>query len=168
MYVTINLAAGSAAGGTTVTTPRPAHLALRYASDPAAWPTPPRFDPRHRWYTRLHADAEHEAWLLTWLPGQSTDLHDHGGATGAFLVVAGTVTEDVAGPRRAPRLVAREYQAGQVRSFGRRHIHRVHNAGTEPAVTLHVYTPGLTSMSQYEVVDGELRLLRTDREGTDW
>lgn len=150
------------------TTASPADLARRYASDPAAWPTPPRFDPQRRWYSRLHVDAEHEAWLLTWLPGQSTGLHDHGGATGAFLVVTGTVTEDVVGPRRSPRLVAREYPAGRVRSFGHRHIHRVYNAGTEPAVTLHVYAPGLTSMSQYEVVDGELRLLRTDREGADW
>lgn len=156
--MTTNLAAGLL----------PADLAVQYASDPAAWPTPPRFDPQHRWYSRLHADAEHEAWLLTWLPGQSTELHDHGGASGAFLVVSGRVTEDVVTRGRRARLLAQTYDTSQVRSFGRHHIHRVHNAGDEPAVTLHVYTPGLTSMSQYDVVDGELRLLRTDREGDDW
>ena len=149
-------------------TPHPADLASRYAAAPAAWPTPPRFDPRRRWYARLHMDADHEAFLLTWLPGQATDLHDHGGATGAFLVVTGRVTEDVVGRDRPRRLVARDYRAGQVRSFGPRHIHRVRNAGADPAVTLHVYTPGLASMNQYELAGGELRLLRTDREGADW
>jgi hypothetical protein len=80
------------------------HLAIAraYAADPDAWPLAPRFggvDPRgavdvsQRWYHRLAAEHNHEVWLLTWLPGQGTDLHDHGGSAGAFVVVSGELTE---------------------------------------------------------------------------
>src|SRR3954463_8270631 len=72
------------------------HLAVatRYAATPEEWPVAPRFNPMSRWYQRLHVADDHEVWLLTWLPGQGTDLHDHGGSTGAFHVFAGTLTED--------------------------------------------------------------------------
>src|SRR2546423_15641277 len=55
----------------------------------ASGPLRPRFDPHERWYTRLVAADDHEAWLLTWHPGQGTDLHDPGGSAGAFPVLAG-------------------------------------------------------------------------------
>src|SRR2546423_6336547 len=61
----------------------------------ASRPLRPQFDPHERWYTRLVAADDHEAWLLTWLPGQGTDLHDHGGSSGAFLVLAGELTEHI-------------------------------------------------------------------------
>lgn len=143
------------------TLPDPDTLVRRYAQ--AGYE--PQFDPESRWYQRLHADEEHEAWLLTWLPGQSTDLHDHGGASGAFTVLRGTVAEDVVAPAGLTTL---SWQTGAVRPFGPHHIHRVHNASDEPVVTLHVYAPGLTAMSQYSYVDGELTLVRTDRAGVDW
>lgn len=85
---------------TTVSTearaPRTADLlsiARRYAADPDQWPFAPRFDPRQRWYGRLAERPDHEVWLLTWLPGQTTDLHDHGGSAGAFVVISGTLIE---------------------------------------------------------------------------
>jgi Cysteine dioxygenase type I len=57
------------------------HLATarRYAARPHDWPLAPRFDPHQRWYHRLATERDAEVWLLTWLPGQGTDLHDHGG-----------------------------------------------------------------------------------------
>ncbi|MGA8112190.1 MAG: cysteine dioxygenase family protein [Actinocatenispora sp.] len=147
----------------------PVTLALRYAADPDAWPFAPTFDPDRRWYGRLHADEHHEAWLLTWLPGQGTELHDHGGAHGAFLVVTGDLTEEVVGPRDAPRLTELNWRQGEVRGFGGHHVHRVVNTSDSPAVSLHVYRPGLTAMSQYAFDPGVgLRLLRTEREGADW
>jgi hypothetical protein len=146
---------------TTTTGIDPAELARRYAAGDHT----PVFDPRQRWYRRLHGTADHEAWLLTWLPGQGTDLHDHGGASGAFTVLSGTVAEDVVAPAG---LTTVRWDVGAVRSFGPHHIHRVHNDGHEPVVTLHVYAPGLTAMSQYDYLDGQLRLLRTDQAGVDW
>src|SRR3954469_7037226 len=45
------------------------------------------------WWTRLHADHSVDIWLLTWLPGQLTDLHDHGSSAAAFVVARGRLQE---------------------------------------------------------------------------
>ena len=48
--------------------------------------------------------------------------------------------------------------AGESLTFGASDIHRVSHAGTEPAVTLHAYSPPLWRMGAYEVSpDGTLR-----------
>src|SRR5690349_1260836 len=92
------------------------HLAIaaRYAAAPEQWPVAPRFNPVARWYYRLASAEDHEAWLLTWLPGQGTDLHDHGGSSGAFLVFGGTLTEETVtvAPDGPPRVTARELGEG--------------------------------------------------------
>jgi len=124
----------------------------------------PRFDPHERWYTRLVAADDHEAWLLTWLPGQATDLHDHGGSAGAFTVLQGRLTEQTVDVR----LTGRGYGPGATRHFGPHHVHRMVNAGTVPAVSVHVYSPALTRMTRYELVDGVLRALAVQRAGADW
>src|SRR3712207_8332217 len=52
----------------------------------------------------LHEDlARAQVWLLSWLPGQGTGLHDHGGSAGALAVVRGTLSEAV-GDRKSTRL----------------------------------------------------------------
>lgn len=65
-------------------------IARSYAASPDDWPLAPGFDPAQRWY-QTHDDAE--VWLLTWLPGQGADLHDHGRSAGAFVVMLGELTE---------------------------------------------------------------------------
>ncbi|MCU7729717.1 cysteine dioxygenase family protein [Actinoplanes sp. KI2] len=148
------------------------HLALaaRYAADPEQWPVAPRFNPVNRWYHRLHAADDHEAWLLTWLPGQGTDLHDHGGSAGAFHVFAGTLTEDTvtipAGG--AARVTARELGEGAGRRFGSRHIHRITNRSPRPAVSIHVYGPALSTMTRYRLGAGGLEVLTVERAGVQW
>ena len=118
----------------------------------------------------LAADvAGAQVWLLTWLPGQGTPLHDHGGSAGAFAVVRGALTEDtVGGPVGAVREVPTELSAGRVRPFGPHHVHRVTNRGTLPAVSVHAYTPGLRSMSTYALEAGVLLHTGTERAGVDW
>jgi mannose-6-phosphate isomerase-like protein (cupin superfamily) len=146
-----------------------ADLARSYAADPAAWPVRPCFDAQQRWYHRIARTDGHEAWLLTWLPGQGTDLHDHGGSAGAFTVVQGTLTEQtVAAAPLHSRLVATQLPAGRVRPFGPRHIHRVRNAGPVPAISLHVYSPELARMRRYELDRGVLRLAELELAGRDW
>ena len=134
----------------------------------AAQPTRPEFDPVQRWYCRLARAEDHEAWLLTWLPGQSTDLHDHGGAAGAFTVLAGHLTEAVPTAEPCVRLAARAYGPGATRRFGRYHVHRVVNSGTVPAVSVHVYAPALTRMTRYAIEQGALRTTAVERVGRDW
>jgi quercetin dioxygenase-like cupin family protein len=112
----------------------------------------------------LHEDlARAQVWLLSWLPGQGTDLHDHGGSAGALAVVRGTLSEAV-GAREG----ATELTAGRVRHFGPHHVHRVTNSGTGPAVSVHVYTPRLTVMNTYRVEGRVLVRTGTERAGVDW
>jgi predicted metal-dependent enzyme (double-stranded beta helix superfamily) len=140
-----------------------------YASRPDDWPFAPRFDPARRWYHRLHAADRHEAWLLTWLPGQGTDLHDHGGSAGAFVVVTGTLTELVAARTgKGYRLLRNEFADGKGHSFGTHHIHQVSNESDRPAVSLHVYGPALTTMNRYRLDGARLTLTDVDRAGVTW
>lgn len=153
------------------------HLAIarQYVARQHDWPLAPRFDPVTRWYHRLAAAADHEVWLLTWLPGQGTDLHDHGGSAGAFVVVSGLLTErtlattagPVAGADR-PRLVDSSLAAGTGRWFGSHHIHQITNDADRPAVSLHVYGPALKTMTRYRLDGDRLRIASIDRAGVQW
>jgi predicted metal-dependent enzyme (double-stranded beta helix superfamily) len=109
-----------------------------------------------------------EAWLLTWLPGQSTGLHDHGGSAGAFAVLDGVLDETVLVPdEHSMARRNRPYAAGEIRGFGRHHVHDVAPAGG-PAVSLHVYAPALIGMTRYVLEDGALVPLASERAGSDW
>jgi predicted metal-dependent enzyme (double-stranded beta helix superfamily) len=43
---------------------------------------------------RVHAAPDLEVWLLSWLPGQVTPIHDHGGAVTVTTVLSGAVLEE--------------------------------------------------------------------------
>ena len=118
-------------------------------------------------HTRIAADEHSEAWLLTWLPGQGTDIHDHGGSEGAFVILRGTLSEWTPGGLRS-RGRTRRLRGGEVRPFGAQHVHRVRNDAPEPAISLHVYAPRLETMTRYAHVAGCLVPLATDRAGADW
>ncbi|HLM04187.1 MAG TPA: cysteine dioxygenase family protein [Blastococcus sp.] len=118
----------------------------------------------------LHADlAEAQVWLLSWLPGQGTPLHDHGTSAGAFAVVHGRLTERVV---TAGRNEVREHSdvltPGRVRHFGPYYVHQVTNTHPEPAVSVHVYTPGLAWMNTYRIDPAGLVRTGTERAGVDW
>ena len=118
----------------------------------------------------LHAElADAQVWLLSWLPEQGTPLHDHGTSAGAFAVVRGTLAERVvAAGRDGVRQSAGDLTPGRVRHFGPHYVHQVTNAGLEPAVSVHVYTPGLSWMNTYAIADGALLRTGTERAGVDW
>jgi predicted metal-dependent enzyme (double-stranded beta helix superfamily) len=145
-------------------------IANRHAATPEHWPVAPRFNPSERWYHRLAVADDHEVWLLTWLPGQGTDLHDHGGSAGAFHVFSGTLTEDTVAVAagRPPRITARELGEGAGRRFGSHHIHRMTNRSTSPAVSIHVYGPALTTMTRYRIGAGGLDVTAVERAGAQW
>lgn len=145
----------------------PLRTALRLSADPSRWRPYLDFDPEQRYFRRLPADEHSEAWLLTWLPGQGTPWHDHGGSAGAFVVLQGVLVEGTAvhGVVRGPRRVHRQ---GVAHAFGPDHVHRVTNEGPDPAASLHVYSPRLEVQHDYADDDGILRPLATRREGDDW
>jgi predicted metal-dependent enzyme (double-stranded beta helix superfamily) len=143
-------------------------IAHRYAAAPEQWPVAPRFNPADRWYHRLAVADDHEVWLLTWLPGQGTDLHDHGGSSGAFLVVGGTLTEETVTAGEPPRITSRELGEGAGRRFGPRHIHRVTNRSARPAISVHVYGPALTTMTRYRLSAAGLEIRTVEAAGEQW
>jgi predicted metal-dependent enzyme (double-stranded beta helix superfamily) len=153
-------------------------IARRFADHPGDWPLAPRFDPNKRWYHRIAHAQQAEVWLLSWLPGQATDLHDHGGSAGAFVVVSGTLIEytltddtdytEQPDPAGGARLRPTSLPTGAGRRFDARHIHLLGNEGDRPAVSVHVYGPGLTSMTRYRVEGGRLRVTAVDRAGVQW
>jgi hypothetical protein len=119
----------------------------------------------------LHAELDDaQIWLLTWLPGQGTPLHDHGTSAGAFAVARGTLTEKVVapgGPGR-PRETDTELPTGRLRFFGAHYVHQVTNRAAEPAVSVHVYAPRLSRMNTYRIDDDGLVRTGTERAGVDW
>ena len=143
-------------------------VALRHAATPEQWPVAPRFNAAKRWYHRLAVASDHEVWLLTWLPGQSTDLHDHGGSAGAFQVHAGTLIEDTVTTDGPPRITTRELGEGAGRRFGDRHIHRIANRSGRPAISIHVYGPALTTMTRYRIGPGGLDVAAVEQAGVQW
>ena len=99
-----------------------------------------------------------DAWLIAWPSGGKVDLHDHGNSTGAVSVISGALVEAVPWRDDTGRLslVRHELQAGATLGFGAGHVHDVTNESDEHALSLHVYSPALTSMTFYEVAGDQL------------
>ncbi|MFI9269111.1 cysteine dioxygenase [Kitasatospora sp. NPDC052896] len=144
-----------------------ARLVREIAADRARWEPLVRYDALTRWYARLETGPGYEVWLLSWLPGQSSGLHDHGASSGVLTVVQGELVERSLVPPSHPEVAgvagvaARVERTRTLRPGGRRvfsagYLHEVVNAALEPAVSIHVYTPGLTEMNQYGAPVAEL------------
>jgi len=127
------------------------------ADSPELWIDLVKHDPTQRHYEEIFSDEHVTAWLICWMEDHDTGFHDHDISCGAVAVVSGCVREErlaLDGPR-TDRLV----RAGESFHFSASDIHRVRHAGSDPAVTLHVYSPPLLSMGAY-VVDDHGRLER--------
>ena len=126
-----------------------------------------------RWFARLHGDDEVDIWLISWVPGHRTELHDHGGSLGALTLLSGSLDEF---RWDGERLRCRRLEAGDQAGFPLGWVHDVVWAPTgpgpsvtSPAVTslaetlgpetqapslsVHAYSLPLTVMSYYEVTD---------------
>jgi len=134
---------------------------IDFRADPVA-----RSDEQTPWSRLLERGDGPEVWLLCWLPGQRTPLHDHGVASGAFAVAAGTLTERAV-PGGGPVQVTRRLESGRVRAFGPHYVHQVINDGTVPAVSVHVYDPGLSVMNTYRMAPEGLVQLSVRYAGVD-
>ena len=137
------------------------------ATRPGGWGEVVRYDAGRRWYRRLELTDDHEVWLLSWLPGQSTGFHDHGLAAGAFAVAAGQVRERTVAAAQRPLVRDLTVARGSVRTFGPHYTHDVVNVFAEPAVTVHAYSPPLTAMRRFELTGSGLVQTGTEME-EDW
>jgi len=130
---------------------------------------PPGGIPRdERWFTRLHSDDELDLWLISWVPGHTTELHDHGGSLGALTLISGALHEC---RWDGDELRRRRLDAGDQAGFPLGWVHDVTWApgghAAEPALSVHAYSPPLTAMSYYEVTErNTLRRVRTELTDT--
>jgi hypothetical protein len=126
----------------------------------------------------LDAGARAQAWLIAWPPGTGTGWHDHGGAAGAIITVAGELTErSVTAPPdhdygRALPLPGgtgrvRRLSEGAGRAFSGRHVHEVVSEGQTTAYSVHVYSPVLPFMRHY-AASGESLVLVGVETREDW
>ncbi|MER6788618.1 cysteine dioxygenase family protein [Streptomyces sp. NPDC000658] len=119
-----------------------AGLARSVAADRDQWEHLVRYDATSRWYHLLRTGPGYEVWLLSWVPGQGSGAHDHGRSSGVLTVLDGQLTERTG---RGERVLG----AGAQRVFAPGYVHEVVNDALEPAVSLHVYFPGLTEMPMH-------------------
>jgi uncharacterized cupin superfamily protein len=133
----------------------PQEVASRLA--PAVhWPG--ALDTQRREWRLMARTPDFDAWLIAWPSGGKVELHDHGNSTGAVSVISGALVEAVPWRDDTGRLslVHHELQAGATLGFGAGHVHDVTNESDSHALSLHVYSPALTSMTFYEVAAEQL------------
>jgi predicted metal-dependent enzyme (double-stranded beta helix superfamily) len=125
-------------------------LVAEFADEPHRWQHHVHHDPDQRNFAEIARNEHVSVWLISWMPGQDTGFHDHDLSSGAVTVIEGSVREDrlSLGTGTDP---GRVYDAGATFDFCPSDIHRVSHEGTEPTVTLHVYSPPLARMGAYVV-----------------
>ena len=104
-------------------------------------------------HERVYTAADFEVWLLSWLPGQITPIHDHAGAVTVTTVLSGSLIEE-----RFVRTSGLEVRpvwtmprvAGDLDPIDATAIHRVRPIGK--AVTLHLYVPSCREGQIYQAV----------------
>jgi Cysteine dioxygenase type I len=101
-----------------------------------------------RRYDLLDRTAAYELWVIQWPQDTGLVLHDHGGSAGAFYVKAGTL-EETSSTVRGRRLRSRRLSPDEGKSFGTEYVHSVCNPNVNVAVSVHAYSPPLTSLTFY-------------------
>lgn len=123
-----------------------------------------------RWFTRIHGDEQLDIWLISWVPGHATELHDHGDSLGALTVLSGSLDEF---HWETDELKKRRLGAGDQAAFSQGWVHDVIWAPTaptavagppaEPTLSVHAYSPPLAEMSYYQVAaENTLTYQRTE------
>jgi predicted metal-dependent enzyme (double-stranded beta helix superfamily) len=126
-------------------------LVAELAARPELWIHFVKHDSTQRLYEELISDDHLTAWLICWMDDQDTGFHDHDLSAGAVAVVSGAVREQRLAIEGPPR--EQTFAVGDTFHFSRADIHRVLHAESDPAVTLHVYSPPLERMGAYAVDD---------------
>jgi hypothetical protein len=105
-----------------------------------------------------------DAWLIAWPSGGKVDLHDHGSSTGAVSVISGALVEAVPWRDDTGRLslLHQELRAGATLGFGAWHVHDLTNESDGHALSLHVYSPALTSMTYFDLTADRLVARETE------
>lgn len=112
---------------------------------------------QERRFGRLLVTEQYEVWLIAWAPAGGLQLHDHGGSAGAIHVARGRLAETFVDPGGDTELRVRSVAAGAGVTVPATRVHEVWNPGPERALSVHVYSPRLTSMTFFDRnADGSL------------
>ena len=128
-----------------------ADIATGIARVEAWWRPHAHHDPDARRPVRLLATEAYEVWVIGWTAGQGVELHDHGDAAGALLVLEGELAElDLDVFDRTLR--RRTLRPGTVHPLPVGLVHDV--VATTPVTTtsIHVYSPPLAEIGRWDPV----------------
>lgn len=137
-------------------------IAQGLASSAASWPG--MADPVERRWRTIATTDRFEAFLIAWPPGGAIDLHDHGSSAGALAVASGSLVETSVS-RGGDTLVVTTVSipTGGYVVFEPGHVHDIVNDGPESALSIHVYSPVLSTMTFFNALDGrDLVVSRTE------
>ena len=136
-------------------------LAKEFLNQEKAWAPHVQFNENERYFHLLHEDEDTEVWLLCWTGANDTGWHDHGASQAGVVVASGDIMEDIPTLSGA---VARKMKKGDEITMENGHIHRMYAQNTQ-GVSIHVYSPPLSRVSQY-YSDDTGRLYRIEQDGS--
>ena len=119
--------------------------------------------PGGRWHVRLRVTDHHDVWLIGWGVDSAVELRDHGPSAGAITVVRGALVEHT--PRSTEGFRLQTLRPGHLHTFEPGHLHDVVNEGPAAAMSAHVYSPPLSSMTFYDHDRTPVRTETIDRPG---
>lgn len=122
-------------------------IAQGLAQAEGLWRSHVSHDPLSRTSVRLVATEAYEVWLLGWTDGQRVELHDHGGANAAFVVLEGVLEEITLG---FAGTTTKRLGPGAIGTVPAGVIHDVVNTEPQVATSLHVYSNPLRTMTYYD------------------
>ncbi len=142
-------------------------LAREMAGQATRWADRQEGPLAERTYELLELTNDVEVWVIHWPTGGHLQLHDHGGSSGAFWVVDGSLEERYAAEDRSLR--HRQITTANGAAFGPRYVHDVRNGGHRPATSVHAYSPPMPAMTFYRTTPGGLVADRTEyRSDPSW
>lgn len=103
-----------------------------------------------RSYAKLLSTADYEVWLIAWARAGALDLHDHGGSSGVVWVVEGALVETYSDLAERQPLRSVTIGAGRSVAVPATRVHEVWNPGPKPALSVHVYSPPISTMTFYD------------------
>lgn len=121
-----------------------------------------------RCWRTVAATDRFEAFVIAWPVGGAIELHDHGPSAGAIVVASGSLVENSVGRAGDGTLVvtSASIPTGGYVVFKSGHVHDMVNYGSEPALSVHVYSPVIRTMTYFDLVgDHRLVSLRTESYG---
>jgi predicted metal-dependent enzyme (double-stranded beta helix superfamily) len=101
----------------------------------------------------------HDVWLLRWGPQSRASLHDHGDSAGVLCVVDGELVEYQPDPGGHGHTLRHTFRRSDRRTMAPSHVHEVVNESPDVAASVHVYSPPLDVMHQYETAGRNLRVV---------